>query len=484
MDNSKWSKETFALHSLNLWDENARFPDKYFNETEEELIEYFLSKKDFKVLELAKEIVAELNIPQLERIVVLQQGGKNIVLEGNRRLTAYKLIVKPDLAQNESLRVSFEQLNKQAGITDSFELDALVTDDASEGLRIIERKHLKSNNEVSWGDSERAHYSARKGDANRLAALKVEITKKLRETGLDESLVEEVLGQGYVTTFYRIMTGTAAANVFGYEFDDNNNTLVVRDPGFLDKLKVVVLNVLEKKGYDGEPINSRTLNTKRDITDYLSGINDQVIKDAQSSIEDRREEDLFGRKTINIGLPSNQKNGKRSSPLSSTRKHLIPQTCILQIGEPQKINGIYHELRNTIILDDSKYASPNAAAVLFRTFLESSIDWYLEKHGWSANKNESVKSKVQRVVELLEKEEGVKANDARIMSINRVASSKAEDNILSIENFHQYVHSNSRLPQPTDLKQAWDELQGFFELLWDALHRRYMEKKQYAQGAK
>ena len=46
-DNGNWSEEEVPLKELFLWDENARFPDKYFNKTERELIEYFLSKKNF-----------------------------------------------------------------------------------------------------------------------------------------------------------------------------------------------------------------------------------------------------------------------------------------------------------------------------------------------------------------------------------------------------------------------------------------------------
>jgi hypothetical protein len=53
-----------------LWDENARFSDKYFSRNEQELITHMCSKKDFKIELLAKEIVTDWDIPQLEKIVV------------------------------------------------------------------------------------------------------------------------------------------------------------------------------------------------------------------------------------------------------------------------------------------------------------------------------------------------------------------------------------------------------------------------------
>jgi DNA adenine methylase len=47
---------------LILWDENARFPDKYFNSDEKELIKYFLSKPDFKLKQLIEAIKNIKNI--------------------------------------------------------------------------------------------------------------------------------------------------------------------------------------------------------------------------------------------------------------------------------------------------------------------------------------------------------------------------------------------------------------------------------------
>src|SRR3972149_7747389 len=89
--------EKISIKSLLLWDENARFPDKYFSKPEEELIEYFLAKKDFKIKELAEAIVRDFSLPQLEKLAVYDDGSNLIVLEGNRRVTGYKLLANPSL---------------------------------------------------------------------------------------------------------------------------------------------------------------------------------------------------------------------------------------------------------------------------------------------------------------------------------------------------------------------------------------------------
>ena len=62
--------KSIKVSDLQLWDENARVPDKYFNKSEKEIISHFLSKKEFKIEILAKEIVKDFDLLQLENIIV------------------------------------------------------------------------------------------------------------------------------------------------------------------------------------------------------------------------------------------------------------------------------------------------------------------------------------------------------------------------------------------------------------------------------
>ena len=96
----KFSEKKISIGSLKLWDENARFPDKYYNSDEKELIKYFLSKPNFKLREFIDEIVNDIDLPHLEKIVVWDSTDKLIVLEGNRRLAGYKLLANPDLVKD------------------------------------------------------------------------------------------------------------------------------------------------------------------------------------------------------------------------------------------------------------------------------------------------------------------------------------------------------------------------------------------------
>ena len=156
--NGKYYFGKIAIKDLSLWDENARFPEEYFNKSEEQLIDFLLNKKDFKIESFAKEIVNEFTMPQLERIVVYCYQGRNIVLEGNRRIVVYKLLIDPSLTSNQQTCLFFKELSHKIKIDNSFKLDAVVTTDKEIGLRYIDRKHTKRNNEVYWGEQERHNY--------------------------------------------------------------------------------------------------------------------------------------------------------------------------------------------------------------------------------------------------------------------------------------------------------------------------------------
>ncbi len=81
----KFTEKKIPIEKLFLWDENARFPDQYYNSDEKELLRYFLSKPNFKLKDFIGEIVTDIDLPHLEKIVVWDSSEKLIVIEGNRR---------------------------------------------------------------------------------------------------------------------------------------------------------------------------------------------------------------------------------------------------------------------------------------------------------------------------------------------------------------------------------------------------------------
>lgn len=455
--------KNIAIKDLILWDENARFPDNLFNQEETELIDFFLSKADFKIKSLIESIVKDFDLPQLEKIVVWHDGEQNIVLEGNRRLTAYKLLNNSTLAKDKKLQGFLEKEKQKVNITDNFNLECVLVEDKEDALRYIDRKHYNGNNEVNWKDTERAHYSKRRGRENPLELIKIGITKIVRELDLPEEMREQILGHGYVTTFFRIITTKPAQRRYGYYFEDNE--FKVRDEKFKEKLKVIIFSVLYKQDILGNKIDSRTLNTKEDVEKFLESVNVEDIKKVEEKIKENTTENIFGEKTISVGP---HKTKQKVLPKSTSRKYLIPMSCTLRISEV-KINNIYRELRENLLIDETNNAVPNAVGVLFRVFLEISIDHYAKMNQKFFKKDDTLSQKIPWVVQSLED----KGYDKKIFNnINKVGSAKKENTYLSIDNFHEYVHSTTTQPSTNELKLKWDNLQSFFEILWLALNKK------------
>ncbi len=459
--NNHWQEQKISLENLLLWDENARFPDKYFNKSEKELIKYFCEKKNFKIEILAKEIVKDFDLPQLEKLVVYDTDEKKIVLEGNRRLTVYKLLNNPELAPNNTLKSKFQKLKKEININNNFLFDCLVTTNKFEGFRFIERKHVNGNNEVGWGHQERANHNVRRGKATKKEEFKVAIAKIIKDLDIPEILKDQVLGPGYVTNFWRILDSSVAWKEYGFKLKDNGE-LEIKDPEFNRKLKVIIYNVLKKEDFFGKKIDSRSLNTNKEIEEYLKSIKSDDSKKVDEEVKKNTTNNLFGENTTNI-QPTKKK--AKINPKSTTRSYLIPKTCRLDIKEV-KINNIYRELRDNLLIDDSNKSVPNAVGVLFRVFLETSIDYFWEKKkGQTFADDIKLSGKITKVCEYMEQEN--LADKKQLKNIRTVATDK--NNLLSIQNFHSYVHSYRTQPTSSDLKLKWDNLEEFFEILWNSL---------------
>ncbi|MBI3219257.1 MAG: hypothetical protein HYZ44_07075 [Bacteroidetes bacterium] len=453
-----------AIKDLTLWDENARLPDKFFNQDEVSLIQYFVSKPDFKIRTLIESIISDFDLPQLEKIVVWNDGEENIVLEGNRRLAAYKLLCNPGLLSDNKLREFIEIESKKINITDDLTLECVLVENREDAFRYIDRKHYDGNNEVNWKDTERAHYSKRRGNENSLELIKIGIAKIVRELDIPEEMKELVLGMGFVTTFYRIVTTTPAKKEFKYSFDENRN-LVVGDKDFNEKLKIIIYSVLSKRDIKGNVIDSRALNKTEKIEDFIKSVYKEDVKIVDEKIKESTSENMFGETSVSLG-PGNKK--QKVLPKSTSRKFLIPMMCTLRIKEV-KINNIYRELRESLLLDETNNAVPNAVGVLFRVFLEISLDHYAKMNQKIFRKEDTISQKIPWVVKSLEE----KGYDKGIFNnINKVGSAKKENTYLSIDNFHEYVHSTTTQPSSSELKLKWDNLQSFFVTLWEDLNKK------------
>lgn len=431
-------KKDIDINQLIVNPENYRF-DPVDNQSE--AMDLMIEEKGEEIFILAKHII-EHGLDKAKDLRVLEiKKNLFLVLDGNRRITAIKCLNDPSLVKNLTLRNNFLKILKE-GKNPPDKISCFIYINEKEASEWIKLDHTGKNGGVGQDDwdpagKERFDYkfSGKISPAMQIINLFQTETKKHVDTKTLK-----------ISTINRILSNPESRSYLGIGIKNN----------------LIVLNA-----------------KKKDVIERLNALFDKIIVDDIAVKEVYHTEDsikfmnsLFGSKpqvvkTITIVPVGGLKiPAPKILPRSAARNVLIPPSCVLQIHEP-RLNNMYYELRS-VQLD----LAVNAVAVLFRVFLETSIDCYASKNGISFSDKTKLSGKITIISNFLEKQE--LAIPSQLTNIRRVAT---KGSILSIENFHDYVHSFKTNPSPLDLISKWDNLQEFFEILWADMVKKYTKFK-------
>jgi hypothetical protein len=100
-DYSAWKEKTLSVTSLHLDPKNPRIPELGHEPTQRDIVAELVEHDN--VYELAKDISDQGYFPT-ELLVGVVEQDQEIVVEGNRRLAALKLLLSPDLAPEKHIR--------------------------------------------------------------------------------------------------------------------------------------------------------------------------------------------------------------------------------------------------------------------------------------------------------------------------------------------------------------------------------------------
>lgn len=160
--------------------------------------------------------------------------------------------------------------------------------------------------------------------------------------------------------------------------------------------------------------------------------------------------------------PQNAKetSSKKSKRLISKRHTIIPKSTIISISQP-RVNKIYHELKDLDLRDFE-----NSGAIVFRVFIELTLDSYNDKFPITGVSNNSKLShKLKEVASDLESKKVLDKHKLK----GAYTASTMKDSIFSIDTFNAYVHNKDFHPEAESLKKNWDNLEIFFIKLWELI---------------
>jgi hypothetical protein len=460
--------KNISIADLKLWDENARFPDKYYNSNEEELVKYFLSQPKFEMKKFIEEIVNDFSMPQLEKLVVWKNEDDLIVIEGNRRLTAYKVLCETHLIKDGKLRKFVDQLKEKIAIDNTFTLECLVSENETDCLKYIDRKHIKKNNEVSWQEPERVNFDIRRGNNSNNNLIIQGITEIVRKLDLPSEMIDKVLGKGFVTTFFRAITTLPSKKKYGYEITDKGQ-FKVHNKHFNDELKVIIYSILKKEDFDGNKVDSRTLNKKEGIETFIENVKPSDVSKVNEAIKKNTTENIFGETTVSIGTNTINTNTSAKSATGksiSVRGKANPNGLFYATDIPFKINSsnlkiLYTELRDINVAD-----FPNATHDLLRSFLECSLIFFFKEIGEyeQIKKSNTHNPKLGEMLTHIINNKCSSITDSNLIEVLKLIKTDY-DQPYSLERMNMINHNENCASSEKDVRKAWAQLEGLFKII-------------------
>jgi hypothetical protein len=423
----------------------------------ETLREIIIDQKD-KLLKLAKDMVdSGINPSELPIIMPSEDySDKFIVLEGNRRLAVLQLLSDPAMA---ALGYDSKDVNKFKAYGEKYSnnpiesLNCVVFVQRDEANHWIELKHTGENEGrgvVAWGAKEKARFSELRGKPSPAFQV-LEFVRKNASLNKEDL---EYLKKPNISSIKRLVSDPDVREALGIDITDGYVNTNLPPGEIINGLTKLVMDIAtQRKTVDD-------IRHKEDRAGYISEFEEEDLPDVNANpFETWRLQSQTSPVTPRVASSkaSSTTLGKKSVPLSTSRKRLIPSSCVLKVKNAPRINKIYKELRG-LEIDDFE----NSGAVMFRVFLELSLEEYARRKQIPFDEYTSLAVMLQKVADYMKANNFMTPSELKPI---RVAYS-SKDSLFSSDTLHAYVHNPDFAPKSKDLKITWDGFEKFFKAMW------------------
>ncbi|MDQ0631000.1 hypothetical protein [Pantoea agglomerans] len=482
--------KTINISNLLLDLDNPRFPR--IVESQREALNLMIEIQTDKIELLASDI-AKYGLDPSERLIVykneVSEDAKSYtVAEGNRRLTALKLLQEPDLTENEKVKSRIKKIIKTS-IYLPKEIDCIIFDNPEDFDHWINLKHSGQNNgigRVRWDTVEQGRYQSKHGNSSfgsqfwqfleNEKSIPDTISKNkkhLRLTNitrmLDDPYVRDALGlevvnsslfcnqpkERFVTEICKLISSMQELDEKGKPFFKVNKIMYKKDrQDVIDDLNIIkpakkldkVWEIANPNSYQQPSSNSgkgnkpgtNSRNDKEDDIEVVGSDKDSNIKTGDNS---------------KGSLGGKNDNGKKES--NPNRNYLIPSSIQYKIYN-KKCKHIYDELKGQLRHD----LCPLSIAYMFRAFLELSVICHMDKNRIERKNSSSINDNIILTTEhlysqrLLTKDEV----DSIISTLAKIIKNDG-----SVQEYIEDIHI---LPKKSVLNKQFDELNCLFSAIW------------------
>jgi hypothetical protein len=429
--------------------ENPRIVNDIQAENQRDALNSIARGQQEKLLVLAEDIVEQRSLNPAELMLVVpskSEPDRYIVREGNRRLTAIRALENPDIfvgALEPPVLQRFRTLSSKYQQSPIREILCCVMPTSDATIHWLDLLHTGPNSgagTVQWGADEKARFRFRSRG----------------EIGLHTRLLDFLEDGEHLTRLERQRVPTTSFE------------RLIKSPDVKAKLGITIGRDGVIHFQDEAAAITGLLFMIRDLSSGRTRIPDIYTKEQRSNyaanipVNITPTPKVSGAGGVPASIPLPSLKPVPQIPLSRPkpeRDRMIPWDCPLRIAD-HRIRRIAKELMSLSLREYT-----NAVAVLFRVFIELSVDFYrintMSRPALSVK--ERLSDKLKDVVGHLE---GLGKLSRQEGNPIRAACAKNSFLATSVLTMNEYVHSPHMVPSPSDLRAAWDGFQPFIRKLW------------------
>gem|GEM_PF-522261 len=466
VDYSNWPVRTLSITRLHLDPENPRLATSVRRPTQQELIADLLEHED--VLSLMKDIGRQGFFPN-EMLVAVRDGTNTIVLEGNRRLAALKLLHNPELAPPRfSSRI--RPIADRLGATTTTKIPVVMAPSRAAAVPLIIARH-KGEAVKRWTTIMQARFIQSRQDHG------LNIKDIADETGLERSEVVEALRDAKLydvirslplplaissvvndprqfpfTTLTRLIDYSSVHQFLGIRTDEEHGfTTALPKEQFERALTRIVSDIANGT------VTSRSHNTASEVDHYIKTLEGDLGK-SKPKKGTKTPADAFVDPARTQPAPTPRKRAAAKSTQPPTG--LIPKSFRVDI-EDERIRALVTELKTLKVTQ-----FPNAVAITYRSLLDMAVTRYLQecgelkkiinqltaKGGKSADRIPTLKQQLNHILQTPSMPLGPEARKALQKFVSDTKDS------LTLESLNWFTHVRYVPPTVEQLRCFWTML--------------------------
>jgi uncharacterized Zn ribbon protein len=463
----EYRDELILLSNLKLDPTNPRHPEF---ESQREIIEWMTSgsgRIGEKLVVLAKDI-ANNGLNPADRVMVItdeKEKGQFIVLEGNRRITALKLLNNPDLAPTKEWQKRFSRV-RPTGYSPIKQIHSVVFENEEKAFHFIELRHLGESRGagiVPWEAEQKARHDQRLHRKSRHHKALAILDFIRNDDGIDTE-TKGFAGEGFpITTLDRILSDKEFRDFLGLCLNTDGEICFRIEP--LEVIKPISKII---KDFGSGKKNVRHVINQKEREQYKNAFKDKDVPDHSKVLAKPVlvvEADTLLTAKARMGSIS----GKHYRDPRDRKYIVIPGTNLpIDSRRFNRARRVFEELKKVEIRDRrGRPHFPNAGILLLRLFIEMSVDLYIKQQniihpsptGW---KNISLTEKTRAVLRDLQTKN--KLDPQEIKVINKALADV--DKISNPNSLNDFAHNPNQIPTPNELYDVWDTYTKFLLALW------------------